>query len=312
MTVVAINSFVRGLLEDRLPEWVEPRWFLTGEEMCAAAPDAEIAWFDAFDLEAKYRATELATRVRWINTLAAGVERFPLDLLRERGVILTNGAGLNAIPIAEYIVMGMLVIAKGYRAIVRSQDEHRWLDNAPATGELDGSRALIVGAGGIGAHTAGLLRPWGVDVVEVRRRPASGCLSADEWRARLGEFDWVVIAVPSTPETTAMFGTEEFAAMKRGAAILNVSRGEVIDQDALIAAVRSGHLGGAFLDVTDPEPLPPDHPLWGFDNIHITSHLSGRTQTRLFARAADRFVENLGRWHRGDPLESQVDLSRGY
>ena len=312
MTVAVMSRLVQPLIEAHLPDWIEPRWFDTPEDARAMAGEADIGWFDCFDLDTMVGAPGLAVKARWINTLAAGVELFPLAAMRERGTVFTNGAGLNAVPIAEYIVMGMLVISKGYREVARSQDRHEWLDEPPATGELFGSRALVVGAGGIGGRTAELLRPWGVDVVEARRRPAPGMLAGDEWRARLGEFDWVIVAVPSTAETAALFGAAEFAAMKPGAAILNVARGAVIDQAALIDAIRTGQLGGAFLDVTDPEPLPPDHPLWGFGNVHITSHLSGRTQHRLFPRAAERFLENLGRWHRGEPMLSRVDLDRGY
>ena len=133
-----------------------------------------------------------------------------------------------------------------------------------------------------------------------------------EWRARLGEFDWVVVAVPATSDTNAMFGEAEFAAMKPGSSILNFARGSVIDQTALMAAVGSGQLGGAFLDVTDPEPLPSDHPLWKCENVHITQHLSGRSQTALFKRASERFLENLAHWHAGEPLIAQVDLDLGY
>ena len=315
MTVAVLNAFTRALIEPRLPGWIEPRWFGSTEELYALAPEAEIGWFDSFDSDAMYGAANLAERAKWLNTLGAGVERFPLGLMRERGIVFTNGAGLSAVPIAEYVVMGMLVIAKGYREIARSQDRHEWLTEPPATGELDGSSALIVGAGGIGRCVAERLRPWGVAVTEVRRRPAPGALGVlgpDDWRGRLAEFDWVIVTVPSTPETEAMFGAAEFAAMKPGAAIVNIARGEVIDQRALIGAIESKRLGGAFLDVTVPEPLPPGDPLWTFDNVHISSHMSGRTQTGLYRRAADRFVDNLGRWERGEPLLGTVDLTLGY
>lgn len=311
-TVAVLSGFLRPLLEAKLPAWLEPRWFSTREELFADAPDAEIGWFDSFDLPATYEAARRAEKLRWLNTVAAGVDPFPLDMLRERGVILTNGAGLNAITIAEYALMGMLVIAKGYREVARSQDRHEWLDDAPGKLELCGSKALIVGAGGIGGRVGELLRPLGVEVTEVRRKTAPGVLTAGEWRGRLGDFDWVIIAVPSTPDTERMFSAGEFAAMKPGAAVLNFARGAVIDQDALMAALRSGQVGAAFLDVTDPEPLPADHPLWGFDNVHITSHLSGRSQNTLFARSAERFLQNLGHWERGEPLVSRVDLALGY
>lgn len=312
MTITVLNTLVRPLLEDRLPDWVEPRWFTSSQELLAVAPYAQIGWFDGYNTAATYAAAHRAERLKWLNTLAAGVDPFPLDALRERGVVLTNGAGLNAITIAEYAVMGMLVIAKGYREVARSQDRREWLGKAPGKQELFASRALIVGAGGIGSRIAELLTPWGVEVTQVRRSPAKGALGPEEWRGRLGEFDWVILTVPSTPETEGLMGADEFAAMKPGAAVLNFARGAVLDQSALMAALDAGQVGAAFLDVTDPEPLPPEHPLWGYDQVHITSHLSGRSQDTLFPRAAERFLANLGHWERGEPLESQVDLVQGY
>jgi phosphoglycerate dehydrogenase-like enzyme len=311
-TVAVLNAMARPLLKDRLPDWIEPRFFASAEQLHELAPAAEIGWFDAFALPSIAEIIRSAERLKWLTTLSAGVDFFPLDLLRTRGVVFTNGAGLNSITIAEYVVMGMLVIAKGYRAVARAQDRHAWLADAPGKRELYGSRALIVGAGGIGGRVAGLLQPFGVDVVSVRRNPAPGVLQMHEWRARLGEFDWVIVAVPSTSDTARMIGADELAAMKPGAALLNFSRGAVVDQDALVAALRAGRIGGAFLDVTDTEPLPADHPLWSFDNVHISMHLSGRSQNTLVLRAAQRFLENLPRYERGEPLIAQVDLSLGY
>jgi phosphoglycerate dehydrogenase-like enzyme len=311
-TSAALNGMLRPLIEPGLPSWIEPRWFLSTDELLAAAAEVEIGWFDTYD---KVDIGEVALRggrLKWLNTLSAGVDHYPLGLLRERGIVFTNGAGLNATTIAEYAVMGMLTIAKGYREVVRAQERHQWLTDAPGKLELDGTRALIVGAGGIGRRIGELLLPFGVAVTEVRRRPAPGALGADEWRARLGEFDWVIVTVPSTPDTDKMIGAAELAAMKPSAAILNFARGAVIDQPALIEAMRAGHIAAAFLDVTDPEPLPADDPLWSLDNVHISMHLSGRSQNMLFRRAAERFLENLGHWERGEPLESMVDLTRGY
>jgi phosphoglycerate dehydrogenase-like enzyme len=311
MTVAVINAMARPLLEPHLPAWVEPRWFATAEELRAAAPEAEIGWFDAFQFDGS-AALRSATRLKWLNTIAAGLDSFPMDLLRERGVVLTNGAGLNSITIAEYVVMGMLSSAKGYREVVRAQDRHEWLADAPGKRELFGSRALILGAGGIGGRVAQLLEPFGVEIVTMRRTPGPGALGPDEWRARLGEFDWVIVAVASTPETTGMIGSAEFAAMKPGATIMNFSRGFVVDTSALLGTLREGRLGAAWLDVTDPEPLPSDHPLWGFDNAHISMHLSGRSQTALIRRGAERFLANLERYRRGEKLEHAVDFALGY
>jgi len=311
-TIAVLNEMSRGTLEGRLPDWIEPRYFTSAEELNELAPHAEIGWFDSFLLGSIEEPVRRAEKLKWLNTLAAGVDPFPLELLRDRGVAFTNGAGLNAITIAEYAVMGMLTIAKGYREVVRAQDRREWLTDAPGKQELYGSRALIVGAGGIGGRVAELLAPFEVEVTTVRRNPAPGVLLPDQWRARLGDFDWVIIAVPSTPDTERMIGAAELAAMKPGVGILNFARGAVIDQDALVAALNDCRIGGAFLDVTDPEPLPSDHPLWSFDNVHITMHLSGRSQNTLVRRAAERFLDNLGRFERGEPLISVVDLSLGY
>jgi phosphoglycerate dehydrogenase-like enzyme len=311
-TIAVMNAMARPLLEPRLPDWIEPRWFSSSDELLALAPEAEIGWFDAFDGTSTNRLYRSATRLKWLVSMAAGLDSFPMDLLRSRGVLFTNGAGVNSITIAEYAVMGMLTIAKGYRAVVRAQDRHEWLDDAPGKQELYGTNALILGAGGIGGRLAELLAPFGVEVTMARRSPAPDALGPDEWRARLGEFDWVVVAVAATPETTRMIGEAEFAAMKPGAAILNFARGFVIDTDALLTALREGRIGSAFLDVTDPEPLPSDHPLWSFENVHISMHLSGRSQTLLLRRTAERFLANLERYRRGETLTHLVDYAAGY
>lgn len=311
-TVAVINALARPLLEPALPDWVEPRWFATAEDLFALAPEAEIGWFDGFHADPGHRAVHLAERLRWLTTVGAGVDTYPLDLLRARGVTLTNGAGLNAIPIAEYVVMGMLAVAKGYREVARAQERHEWLHDAPGKAELFGGKALILGAGAIGGRVAELLQAFGMEVATVRRRPAPGVLGPDEWRARLGAFDWVIVAVASTEETRGMIGAAELAAMRPDATLVNVSRGFVVDTEALVSALRAKRLGAAFLDVTDPEPLPADHPLWGFDNVHITMHLSGRSQTLLIRRGVERFLANLEHFRRGEPLSHTVDLTLGY
>jgi len=312
MTLAAIHRNARQYLEGRLPGWLEPRWFANAEELEALLPETEIGWFDGAGYGLTIAAPRSAPKLKWLNTFSAGVEEFPLAHLREHGVVFTNGAGVNDIAVAEYAILGMLVLAKKYHEVVRAQDRAEWLPDAPGKIELHSTKALIVGAGAIGKRVAALLAPFQVEVTEVRRSARDGALGLDEWRDRLDEFDWVIVAVPATAETDRMFGAAEFAAMKPSSSILNFARGSVIDHDALMAAVRSGQLGGAFLDVTDPEPLPADHPLWKCDNIHITQHLSGRSQTALFRRASERFLENLARWHAGEPLIAQVDLALGY
>ncbi|WP_369821511.1 D-2-hydroxyacid dehydrogenase [Novosphingobium sp. CF614] len=287
-------------------------WFSGREQLLALAPRAEIAWLDMIEPPLAAEAIARMAGLRWYNTMSAGVDWLPLDLFRRRGVMLTNGSGMHAQAVAEYAVMGMLTMAKGWRAVVRAQDRREWLMESPGKRELLGARVLVVGAGEIGGRIARFLQVFGAEVTGVRRHPGPGDLGRDDWRAVLGRFDWVIIVVPSTSETARMFGEAEFAAMKPGANVMNFARGSVLDQDALLAAIDSGHLGGAFLDVTDPEPLPAGHPLWARENVHISMHLSGRAQDALFARGSARFLGNLRRYAAGEPLEHRVDLDRGY
>ena len=312
MTVTVLSAMVRPLIEKRLPDWVEPRWFSSTEECLALAPEAEIGWMDLNQKDPMVEAVRKAEKLRWLNSIYAGLDFLPMDVLADRGVTVTNGAGINAITIAEYVVMLMLSHAKGYPDVVRAQDRHEWLRDSPGKMELAGSRALLLGLGAIGSLVKTRLEAFDVDVVPVRRSGADGALKPDEWRGRLGEFDWVILAVPATPETDGMIGAEELKAMKDSAVIVNIARGAVIDQPALIAAVEGKQIGGALLDVTTPEPLPADHPLWDVENVQVTMHLSGRAQTKMFQRSADRFIENLERWHAGERVEPQLDPALGY
>jgi phosphoglycerate dehydrogenase-like enzyme len=311
-TKLVMAGLVRPLIEPRLPDWVEPHWFMSKEEALELAPQAEIGWFDMYDKRDMAVVISAATPMKWLNSIYAGVDGMPLAKLKAQGCVVTNGAGINAITIAEYVVMGMLTVAKGYREVVRAQSAHEWLLDSPGKIELFGSKALLLGYGAIGKLIEERLKAFNVDVTIVRRTPGPTSLAPDAWQARLGEFDWVILAVPATPETEAMIGTDELAAMKPSAVLINIARGSVVDQDALVKALTDKQIGGAFLDVTTPEPLPADHVLWSLDNAHVTMHLSGRAQDKMFVRSAERFLENLERYRKGEPLEPLVNLDLGY
>ena len=312
MTKAALSAMIRPLVEPRLPEWVEPLWFTSKEQALDFAPQAEIGWFDLNEKEPMIEIARAATNLKWLNSIYAGVDFMPLDILKERGVVVTNGVGINAITIAEYVVMLMLSHAKGYRDVVRAQDRHEWLRDSPGKRELSGERVLLLGMGAIGSLIKTRLEAFDMTVVPVRRSGADGALRPGEWRQKLGEFDWVVLAVPSTPETKHMIGALELAAMRPNGVLVNIARGDVVDQEALVSALREEKIEAALLDVTDPEPLPEDHPLWELGNAQVTMHLSGRAQTKMFQRSADRFIENLERWHKGEPVQPQLDLELGY
>ena len=312
MTTLAISGLIRPLLEPRLPGDLDVRWFMTADEAKEAVKGAEIGWFDMNDQQAMAETLRAATDLKWLNSIYAGLDFLPMDVLIERDITVTNGAGINAITIAEYVVMGMLVMAKGYRDVVRAQDRREWLTDSPGKRELAGSKALLLGYGAIGRLIEPRLAAFDVDVTVVRRTPGPNALGPDEWRGRLGEFDWVILAVPATPETEAMIGAEELAAMKSDAVLVNIARGSVVDQSALVGALEAKRIGGAFLDVTTPEPLPEDHPLWTLDNAHVTMHLSGRAQDKMFVRSAERFLDNLAKYRAGEPIGPVFDPQLGY
>ena len=312
MTITVLNAMLKPLLEPRLPGWVDARWYASKDEAFELAPSAEIGWFDMHSKDDMAEVFRRAEQLKWLNSVYAGVEAFPLDLLASRGVVLTNGAGINAVPIAEYVLMLMLTHAKGYREVVRAQERREWLKDSPGKRELYGSEVLILGYGAIGQEVEARLTGFGATVTKVRRTPGPGTLGPDAWRGELGAFDWIVLAVPATPETQHMIGAVELAAMKADAVIVNIARGSVIDQDALVTALEAGRIGGALLDVTTPEPLPPEHPLWTLDNAQVTMHLSGNAQTLMFRRAAEQFLVNLARYHSGEPLSPTVDYAAGY
>ena len=312
--IAALPSNARALIEPELPNWLEPRWFTGKTEAMAAAVGANIGWFDLGNDKDFAEVVRIATELKWVFTLLSGVDGLPLAELAARNIVLTNSPGLAAATVSEYVLLGMLSIAKGYRTMVRAQDRHEWLANPPGTAEITGSRALVVGYGAIGQTIEKRLQAFDIAVTVVRRNPSPDghALGPDEWRARIGEFDWIILAAPATAVTGRMIGARELSAMKPSAVLLNVARGTLIDQDALVASLTKREIAAAFLDVTDPEPLPDDHPLWNLDNAHITMHLSGRSQTGVLERGSRRFLQNLPRIAAGMPPLFQVDLTHGY
>ena len=313
-TVIVAPARVRPLLEPMMPPQVETHWFATNEEAIALAPLADIFWVDQFTLNDPPDAAIAATKARWLHTTLAGLSNIPVDLARKRGAIVTKGTGLTSSAVADYGLMGVLMLAKRVDELVRAQDRRDWLPGPPCDDDLEGASALIVGYGAIGSRLGERLKASGMVVTGVRRQadPAQAILAADQWQARLGDYDYVILAAPGTDATHHMIGAAEFAAMKPGARFVNIARGSMVDQEALVAALESGHLRAAFVDVTDPEPLPADHPLWDAPNIIITMHMSGRGNIPTFQRACARFAANVRRFLAGEPLEAVADLGRGY
>ena len=308
-----LPALARPLLEPGLPPELEVAWFTKPADAQAGIADADIAWVDMTPTSLVADTIRAAgPQLKWVSTLYAGLDAFPLDRLREHGVVLTNGAGINAYAVAEYAVLGVLAAAKRFDEVVRAQDRREWLRDSPGKVELFETRALVIGYGAIGRLIGERLAAFGVDVTGVTRSGRDGTITPDRWRARLSEFDWVVLAAPSTDATKALIGAAELAAMKPDAWLINIARGDMIDDDALLAALNEQRIGGAFLDPTNPEPLPAEHPLWAASKCMITAHLSGRSQTKMFARAAALFLENLAAFMAGRPMKNVADLNAGY
>ncbi len=311
---LALPEHTRRLLEPGLPQDLQVAWHRDAESAEAAVAGADAAWLDFTDAAALRRIVEAGRDLKWVFTLIAGVGPYPLDLFAARGIAFTNGPGLNSNPVSEYAIMGVLALAKNLPAVLDIQKSRVWSYSAPGRVELMGSKALVIGYGAIGRLIGKGLEGLGVEVTAVRRTPSGepGMLGPRDWQARLGAFDWVVLAAPATDETRRIIGADELAAMKPGAFLINIARGTLVDQPALIAAVNEKRLGGAFLDVTDPEPAPPDDPVWSTPNIIMTCHMSGRAQTGMTGRASAAFLENLARFRAGEQLNNLVDLAAGY
>lgn len=298
-------------LSPLLPSTVEVTWYRNSDDVLAACAAADIVWYDLHQGE---KIVEAAEMMRWLFTLKAGVDDMPLALLQKREIRFSNGSGLNSANIADYAVMGILAAAKGLPDVIRAQDRREWLTAPPNTIELDGSKALVLGYGSIGRLIGERLAGLGVAVTGVRRRavPAQNILGPDDWRGTLQRYDWVVLAAPATGATADVISFPELRAMKRDAWLINIGRGTLVNREALVDALTFKRIGGAFLDVTEPEPLPYNDPLWATPNTMITMHMAGQSQTGLMKRAAELFMRNLQHFLQGAPLENEVDLARGY
>ncbi|MDI3403584.1 D-2-hydroxyacid dehydrogenase [Streptomyces cavernicola] len=289
---------------------------LVGEDRLAAelpAADALLVW--DFATDALPEAWPRAGGPRWVHTASAGVDRLMFPALVESDTVLTNARGVFEQPIAEYVAGWVIALAKDFAGTYARQRDRVWQHRV--TERVGGTRAVVVGGGPIGRACARTLAALGLRVSLVGRTaraddPEVGRVHAfDELDALLPEADWVVCAAPLTERTRDMFDARAFALMKRGARFLNVGRGPLVVEDDLLAALRSGRLGGAALDVFREEPLPADSPLWDAPGLLVSPHMSADTTTWLDDLAAV-FVDNFGRWRAGRPLRNVVDKKLGY
>lgn len=264
---------------------------------------------------------ERAPNLKWVQLTSAGADRL-IDSELVRRITVTSASGIHAIPISEYVIGAMIAFAKGFHRASRSQIDHKWQAFLPV--ELAGATVAVLGLGAIGGRVAQLAKAFEMRVLAMRRscdKRMSGAecgqpfvdqmFPPSELHAVLAESDYVALAVPLTSDSRHMIGEGELAVMKPNAVIINIARGAVIDQEALIRALKAQRIGGAALDVTDPEPLPPESELWDLENVMITPHISGGTP-HYMDRAIELFCDNLRRYVDGETLRNVVDPDRGY
>lgn len=258
-----------------------------------------------------------ADALRWIQLASAGVPGQLCVAVRKQNIRLTNLAGLYGPSIAEHALGMMLFLSRNLHMAHRNQQGRRWDQSVAGTmRDLHGKTLAVVGLGNIGQNVARLARAFGMRVLGCRQRPrpiplVDRVYAPPEVRAMLGEADYVVVAAPLTPQSERMLGAGEFGAMKPGTILVNVSRGRVIDEAALIRALESETLAAAGLDVFADEPLAREHAFWGMPNVFVSPHYSGDAVNNS-TLPAERFARNLRAWRENRELEGEVDLERGY
>ena len=262
-----------------------------------------------------FAAVHAAKRLEWMHVFNAGMDHPIFARLLERGIRLTNSPGAGAEPIAQSVIAALLVFARGVLGWIDAQRRHAWEPrHRDAPPDLRGQTLLVIGLGAIGSEVARLARALGLRTIGVRRSPARAGDPVDELHppSRLADLlpraDWVVLACPLTEETRRIIGKGELELLRPGAHLLNVGRGELVDETALVEALRSGRLGGAYLDVFEEEPLPPGSPLWDLPNLLLSPHDAAAAQGNR-RRQAEAFLRNLVHFGRGEPLENEVGRS---
>jgi phosphoglycerate dehydrogenase-like enzyme len=263
-------------------------------------------------------------RLRWVQTGTAGVATLLFDEMKNGDVILTNAAGLYGPTIAEFVLGGVLHFLRGFDLAQSMRASKHWDQSVFATDrvmsrELDEINLLVIGAGGIGAEIARRFSALGSRVTGVRRRPALGVPEGfeaihglDDIDRLLPDADVIVLATPLTAETRAVLSAERIARLRPGAIVCNVARGALVDEPALIAALQSGRIRGAVLDVFAVEPLASDSPLWHLERVLQTPHVSGVSPRRFWDRLQDLIIDNWARYRAGTALRNVVDKRAGY
>ena len=321
-------------LQHRFELWQVPPWF--SERLRRDFPQIEVVHLPNYDhvteeiadadiaIAWSLRGEQIkaAGRLRWIHSTAAAVHHLMTPELLASDIVVTNARDVHGPVVAEHAIALAFALAKRLPQSVRYQQQKHWAqhdlwDEQPRPRELNGATMTIVGLGAIGAPLAQLAKSLGMRVVGVREHPERGSKVADavygfeELDAALSAADFIVLAVPVTPKTRHLMNAERLARLKPDAYLINVGRGVLIEETALLDALRAKSFGGAALDVTTEEPLPPESPLWEMENVLITPHIAGLTE-KMWERHYQHYTKNLRRFLEGQPLLWVVDKGKGY
>lgn len=261
---------------------------------------------------------EKAPKVKWVQSTSVGVDKMMNDNVRHRDVVITNMKGCTSIPIAEYVLAMITGLTKKLPHFVRKQMSREW--DETSVGDLTGRTVGIVGYGNIGYEIARRCKAFDMRVIGCRRNPekrhgasdpADIVIGMDALDTLLEQSDFTVLALPSTPDTVHLFNGEKIEKMKPGSFLVNIGRGNLIVEDDLVACLQRGKIAGAALDVFEQEPLLPDHPFWGMENVVITPHRAFYS-VHTWDQYMDLFLENLRRFENGEPLLNVVNKEAGY
>jgi phosphoglycerate dehydrogenase-like enzyme len=301
----------------RLPQDIRVVVTQDPEELRARAAEADAVVFAHGNGDLLTGVLPFLDRARWIHSLWTGVEGILSPELLEHPATLTNGRGVFRWPLADWVVAAMLFFAFDLRRVLQQQEQGVWKPFISTT--LEGRTLGIVGYGAIGSAVASRARPFGMKIVALRRRPelfkddslVDQSYSPGELRELMAASDYVLVVTPLTSDTRGLIGEAEIGLMKPSGVIMNVGRGPVIDEPALVRALQSGAIRGAALDVFTNEPLPADHPFWKMRNVLLSPHTADRVEGFLIP-AFECFFENLARFRNGNPLLNVVDKGAGY
>jgi phosphoglycerate dehydrogenase-like enzyme len=287
---------------------------IADEKGLAAAADAEVA-FSGNNPRRVRQLLDATPRLRWYHTVSAGVENMPLPELAERGIVLTNNSGSYDIQIAEHLMAFVFAASRQLHRYRDNQRASEWKEQAHQ--ELRDATIVVYGMGSIGGEIARLASAVGMRVIGVRRNEGAAqagidrVVAADRLADVVGEADYLAIAAPLTSATRGAISRAVISRMKPTAWIMNIARGAIVDEPALIEALQAKRIAGAALDVFTTEPLPRESPLWALENVIITPHHSG-SSPRAGERTLALFAENLRRYKSGEPLINRVDYEAGY